>query len=286
MQDGDFLSLAAAKYASWMEMGDPRTQEWPLVESPIPTLMISMAYVILVTWLPRALKGRSFNVYYAVIAYNFSLVLLNVYIVAELVLTTSHYRWTCQPVDYSTDEGALRTANAVWWVYISKLVEMLDTLFFIAKGNYRQLSFLHVYHHSTIFPLWWLGVKYVPGGNCVPGGILNSFIHVLMYSYYFLSSIGPRFRKYLWWKKYLTGLQLAQFAFCLSLACLNYHDGCPWPEWMYYWFIGYQASFLVLFGNFYIVNYVKSKSRAAKPLANGEHKMGLENGVSKTKKTD
>jgi GNS1/SUR4 family. len=36
----------------------------------------------------------------------------------------------------------------------------------------------------------------------------NSFIHVLMYTYYGLSAMGPHIAKYLWWKKYLTILQL------------------------------------------------------------------------------
>lgn len=39
------------------------------------------------------------------------------------------------------------------------------------------------------------------------GATLNSFIHVLMYSYYGLSSV-PSMRPYLWWKKYITQGQL------------------------------------------------------------------------------
>ena len=38
--------------------------------------------------------------------------------------------------------------------------------------------------------------------------LVNSFIHVVMYSYYALSSLGPHMQKYLWWKKYITKLQL------------------------------------------------------------------------------
>lgn len=34
-----------------------------------------------------------------------------------------------------------------------------------------------------------------------------------MYSYYFLSAFGDTFRKYLWWKKYLTMLQLVSASF-------------------------------------------------------------------------
>jgi hypothetical protein len=32
----------------------------------------------------------------------------------------------------------------------------------------KQLSFLHLYHHSTMFPLWWIGVSYVPPPHPTP----------------------------------------------------------------------------------------------------------------------
>lgn len=31
-----------------------------------------------------------------------------------------------------------------------------------------------------------------------------------MYSYYFLAALGPGMQKYLWWKKYLTQIQLVR----------------------------------------------------------------------------
>lgn len=37
---------------------------------------------------------------------------------------------------------------------------------------------------------------------------MNAFIHVIMYMYYGLAACGPKFQKYLWWKRYLTILQL------------------------------------------------------------------------------
>ncbi|KAH9638117.1 hypothetical protein HF086_014978 [Spodoptera exigua] len=40
--------------------------------------------------------------------------------------------------------------------------------------------------------------------------MVNSGIHVLMYTYYGLSVFGPAVSKYLWWKKYLTIMQLVQ----------------------------------------------------------------------------
>lgn len=38
--------------------------------------------------------------------------------------------------------------------------------------------------------------------------MVNSVVHVIMYFYYGLSAAGPRFQKYLWWKKYMTAIQL------------------------------------------------------------------------------
>lgn len=49
---------------------------------------------------------------------------------------------------------------------------------------------------------------------------LNSFIHILMYTYYLLALIigkNPKKRqKYLWWGKYMTLFQMAQF---LAMSC-------------------------------------------------------------------
>ena len=41
---------------------------------------------------------------------------------------------------------------------------------------------------------------------------LNSFIHFVMYIYYALSALGPRYQKYLWWKKYMTSLQIVSIS--------------------------------------------------------------------------
>lgn len=35
--------------------------------------------------------------------------------------------------------------------YLSKILDFLDTVFIIAEKRWKQLSFLHVYHHTSIF---------------------------------------------------------------------------------------------------------------------------------------
>jgi hypothetical protein len=37
---------------------------------------------------------------------------------------------------------------------------------------------------------------------------VNSFVHTVMYSYYLVTSLWPEYKEKLWWKKYITQLQL------------------------------------------------------------------------------
>lgn len=48
------------------------------------------------------------------------------------------------------------------------------------------------------------------GGHSTFFGLLNTFVHIVMYSYYLFAAMGPQFQKYLWWKKYLTSLQMVR----------------------------------------------------------------------------
>lgn len=91
---------------------------------------------------------------------------------------------------------------------LAKITELLDTVFFVLKKNDRQITFLHVYHHSINVILTWIAIKI---NSINPSaaflGSLNGFVHVIMYTYYGLSAF-PSMTKYLWWKKYITTLQL------------------------------------------------------------------------------
>lgn len=76
--------------------------------------------------------------------------------------------------------------------YASKVPEFLDTILMCLKRNFRQITFLHVYHHSSIFIIWWFIMSYVPGGSSYFSAALNSFVHVVMYGYYLWASLAPK----------------------------------------------------------------------------------------------
>lgn len=51
--------------------------------------------------------------------------------------------------------------------------------------------------------------------------MVNSSVHIIMYFYYGLAAAGPRFQKFLWWKKYMTAIQLV----CMTLCRLSNNTG-------------------------------------------------------------
>src|SRR5947209_6607791 len=92
------------------------------------------------------------------------------------------------------------------------MMDWLDTIFFCLRKKFSHISLLHMYHHISVPIFGWLLLKINP---FIPGlflfAVMNTFIHFVMYSYYFLAAFGPEIQKYLWWKRYITQLQLAQF---------------------------------------------------------------------------
>ena len=72
--------------------------------------------------------------------------------------------------------------------------------------------------------------RFFPGGHESFGALFNLFVHVIMYTYYFLAALGPHMQKYLWWKRHLTKLQMVQFATVLGHSCiLVFKNDCGYP---------------------------------------------------------
>lgn len=46
------------------------------------------------------------------------------------------------------------------------------------------------------------------GGHSTFFALLNSFVHIVMYFYYMIAAMGPKYQKFIWWKKYLTTFQM------------------------------------------------------------------------------
>ncbi|XP_013999780.1 elongation of very long chain fatty acids protein 7 [Salmo salar] len=284
-------------YDEWLKLADPRTEDWPLMASPMPQTLIVIAYIYFVTTLgPWLMENRKpFDLKNAMIVYNFSIVGFSIYMIYEYLMSgwANGYSYRCDLVDYSSNPLAVRMAWTCWLYYFSKFIEMLDTIFFVLRKKTSQVTFLHVFHHSIMPFTWWFGVKFSAGGMGTFHAMLNCCVHVLMYSYYAVCAMGPAYQKYLWWKKYMTTIQLVQFVMVtVHIGQFVFMKDCPYKFPVLLYIVGlYGLIFLVLFLNFWYHAYTKGKrlpkvAQNSKALQNGNgahHANGVHhsNGVAK-----
>ncbi|KAH9937706.1 GNS1/SUR4 membrane protein [Fomitopsis serialis] len=171
--------------------------------------------------------------------------------------------------------------------YYFKYLELLDTVFLALKK--KPLAFLHVFHHSATALLCYTQLNGKTSVQWIPITI-NLSVHVLMYYYYYATAGGAK----IWWKKYLTTMQIVQFVidlFAVYFATYSYYTAnyfpnlpsfgsCAGTESAAVFGCALLSSYLVLFIQFYINTYkkpVKGKAPMAngKPIANGN---GVANG--------
>uniref|UniRef100_A0A3Q2UK41 Elongation of very long chain fatty acids protein n=1 Tax=Fundulus heteroclitus TaxID=8078 RepID=A0A3Q2UK41_FUNHE len=258
-------------YSKWIKYNS-RTGNWLLMSSPIPQTIIILAYIYFVTSLgPRLMENRKgFDLRGVLIVYNFSVVALSVYMCYEFVMSGwgTGYSFRCDLVDYSDSPQAMRMAATCWLYYFSKFIEMLDTVSDVS-------SCLPSLHHA-------LHLVCLHRGLGTFHALLNCVVHVIMYTYYGLTAMGPNYQKYLWWKKYLTTIQLIQFVMVTThISQYFFIEDCPYQFPIFIYIIGlYGLIFLLLFLNFWYHAYTKGK-RLPKVLQNqtwGHHTNGVMNG--------
>nr|AWM30548.1 fatty acid elongase [Scylla olivacea] len=246
---------------------DPRVDSW-FYSSPTPTLLISLAYIAGVTYIgPRLMRGRETPKWLrgTMVFYNIVQVVFCSWMFWEAGVAGwfGSYSFICQPCDFSNSPSALKMLRAAIAYHASKFLDFFDTIFFVLNHKYSHVSLLHVAHHALMPVGLWYGVRHEPGGQTTFFGFLNGFIHVVMYTYYLLAAMGPRVRPFLWWKKYLTTLQMVQFItmFVHSLQSLVF--GCPAGLPLMKIIMVMAAIFQVLFTDFYIKAYKTRTSKAA-----------------------
>jgi len=111
--------------------------------------------------------------------------------------------------------GILHHAMLVYWM--SKFVELMDTVYMVLRHKHRQMSFLHVWHHSSITLLADYAYHYATMACSYRCSCPQLSIHVFMYGYYGLTAVYP-LHTFTWKRRIHT---VADGAVCLRYLFCN-----------------------------------------------------------------
>jgi len=258
------LDFLRSKYEEAISHADPRVASYPLMDNPIWNTVSVLLYLYIVYYGgPAFMKDRKpFEFRKFLFVYNMALVVLSGWMFYEFGAAGwwSGYSFQCEEFS-KEDPMNERMVRVAWVFWISKHVEFFDTYFFILKQKWNQVSTLHVVHHTLMAYTWWWGVKISPGGLGTFHAWINSLVHFVMYFYYGMSALGPEYRKFLWWKKYLTNFQMTQFVVVvghMANIMIRFPD-CSYPGPFKMIIALYGILFFYLFAGFWVQAYSNKK---------------------------
>ncbi|XP_075236022.1 very long chain fatty acid elongase 7-like isoform X2 [Lycorma delicatula] len=242
---------------------------WSLMESPWKILLTAVMYLAFVLNIgPRFMERRKpFKVKYFLIFYNLVMAVFSAWWVIQFLryrsIVDGYFHKACHFNHYykSMDPAELSGIDVLIWLYMaSKIMELTDTVIFVMRKKHSQITFLHVYHHVNMLVFTWIFVKYNRNLQIMFIALCNSTVHAVMYIYYMLSALGPSVQKYLWWKKYLTVFQMAQFICIIIFYAWVIANGCDGSRAFSIFSLVNTASFYFLFSKFYKKSYnIKEK---------------------------
>lgn len=171
---------------------DTRLNHMPLMGSPIPMLLLVSIYLLFVGMGKKWMEHRPpVRIDRIIIVYNIVQIIANsalVLMVGSFVekknghhvnaknhlffysqatnyifIHNTNFSFVCGPPNFSTDPDGMYEAYVGYSYFILKLIDYLDTVFFILRKKWAHVSFLHVYHHVMMSIVTLFGLLYVPG---------------------------------------------------------------------------------------------------------------------------
>jgi len=189
---------------------------------PVGTAVV---YLLLVFGLRDFMKNRDkiSSLGYLPLIHNFNSLCISVlsltgmlYYFIQLNIT---HNWDpnitfCDPQRVAVNKGGLYFF--IYLFYLSKYYDLLDTFIIVLRKG--KLMVLHVWHHFiTVILVWSCLQTYVPVQWSAE--ILNAFVHVPMYYFY----LNCELKREIWWKRYLTLLQIFQFVTVNGLHLTSFY---------------------------------------------------------------
>ncbi|KAG6381177.1 GNS1/SUR4 membrane protein [Boletus reticuloceps] len=265
----------------------------PLSTFPVVSATLA-SYLVIIFGIQEVMRNRPsqklntlFRIHNAFLTLGSGLLLaLMVEEVASIWVKSGTYDTMCNETSWTPRLEFYYMIN-----YYFKYIELFDTVFLALKK--KHMAFLHVFHHSATALLCFTQLN---GKTSVSWVVisLNLLVHVIMCEfpgwiicvivewftdyYYYATAGGAK----IWWKKYLTTLQITQFIIDLFIVYFGTYQhfahsrfphlphvaNCAGTETAALLGCALLSSYLVLFINFYIQTYQKP-AKGKKLFVNG-----------------
>ncbi|XP_017036343.1 very long chain fatty acid elongase F [Drosophila kikkawai] len=240
------------------------SKQLPLATGPVPILIIITGYLLVIFKGGRKfMKHReAYKLNGVLKCYNMIQILYNIAMLLPgfyFLFVFRPYNFKCMkvlPQDHPLKNWERTIAYAY---YINKIVDLLDTFFIVLRKKYRQITYLHVFHHVLMPSAGYLIIRFHGyGGHLFLLCFLNVIVHVVMYCYYYSAIAGSAVP----WKRYLTLLQMLQFilmfAHCAYTAA---QPECQTSQGMTFLYSCSSAIMLIMFTNFYVQCYMRNSKQ-------------------------
>lgn len=241
---------------------------FPLMASPVPsTILIAIYLYLIYKWGPNYMENRKpFDLKLVIAAYNIFQVVACSYLVMSYIGVGFKFSFIgrCTPkLPVEEYEHGYEAVYYGWLAMCLRMVEFIETIFFVLRKKQNQVSALHVYHHISTFLIVWWSLKLSLSYQEMSIMVLNSIVHIIMYSYYLLSSyqvFRPLTNRV---KPAITIIQLAQLVTMLVHVYAALQPSCDANKFIYVLHAVNLVILISLFSNFYIQTYIK-KARKGK----------------------
>ncbi|GAB1861221.1 Elongation of very long chain fatty acids protein [Camponotus japonicus] len=168
----------------FIKSSDPLTREWPLISSPFPLMFIIFGYLYLVLYGgPRYMKDRPpYKLKTFILLYDLTQILANLWFVKEHIAFGwfSKYNIICLQLPTPDSSNTHRIINTIWWLFLLKIFDFVETCIFVLRKKQNQVSKLHVHHHVSNLVTGWLYLKYFPEERMTFISLLNCTVHVII----------------------------------------------------------------------------------------------------------
>lgn len=225
----------------------------------------SALYLLFIWWGERYMKNRQpFNLRRALCMWSTLLGTFSIFgIMRTAVLAPQMVYlggWRHAFCDTWAYVGSQRCGLWAFLFPLSKLPELVDTVFIVLRK--QKLTFLHVFHHVSVFIYCWYSYAY-PISTGIWFGIVNFIVHGIMYMYYAVKASGrspPR-----WVAKVITTIQLSQMFVGIFINYIGITSLLSGKTCRTSWFdvgisIFFYVSYAILFANFFYWAYIRPKS--------------------------